>query len=200
MPSGIAEIRVDLEMVQFDAAFQRYLKLASDDVEYAVSKTALQLLERIQMKTPVDTGRLRASFHAVLPGQGAVSGTGQGSAVADRYLYTDRFGRTFDGSLGVKARNVDLTRSWGTALAGYAQGSLTPTSIIPASLGGAFQSAGENTTVGVVEAWVGTNVEYAIYIEAGHSRKAPQGMVAISVAEMTGALERAVEQALGQGI
>lgn len=43
---------------------------------------------------------------------------------------------------------------------------------------------------GPYEAIVGTNVEYAQHIEAGHSRKAPAGMVRVSVAERRGFLER----------
>jgi hypothetical protein len=47
----------------------------------------------------------------------------------------------------------------------------------------------EEGAPGPLEVLVGTNVLYALAIEAGHSRQAPQGMVAISVAEMQGALE-----------
>jgi len=50
----------------------------------------------------------------------------------------------------------------------------------------------------VIESFVGTNVPYAILIEAGHSRKAPSGMLAISIAEITGGLEKAAEDALNR--
>lgn len=49
-------------------------------------------------------------------------------------------------------------------------------------------------TPGPMEALVGTNVVYAVAIEGGHSRQAPQGMVAISVAEMRGALDAKLDQ------
>ena len=54
----------------------------------------------------------------------------------------------------------------------------------------------ENTDE-TIEAIVGTNVPYAIYIEAGHSRQAPNGMVAISRAEMASTLEALVARAIG---
>lgn len=156
LPSGIAGIRVDVEVGQFNAAWARYTATVNANMAQEVTRVALDLLARIQKKTPVDTGRLRASFHAVLPGE------------TDRYTYQDKEGRTFNGSLGVKGDSV--------------------------ALGDWVLGRGD----GKVGAVVGTNVDYAIYIEAGHSRKAPNGMVAISVAELTGALERAVARALEQ--
>lgn len=147
-PSRAAGIQVEFELGRFNAALDRYVAALQPSVVDAVRTLALDLLGRIQQKTPVDTGRLRASFHAVMPGQ------------TDRYTYRDRRGGSFDGSLGVTAK--------GSVLGGG------------------------------VEAVVGTNVDYAIFIEAGHSRQAPQGMVAVSVVELTGALERAVEVAVTQ--
>ena len=49
---------------------------------------------------------------------------------------------------------------------------------------------------GPYEAIVGTNVEYALAIEAGHSRQAPHGMFAVSVREKAGALDAEVERRL----
>lgn len=154
MPSGIAGLRVDLDIAAFNKSLDRYVSTLGPDVVEAVKKLALELLRRIQMKTPTRTGRLKASFHAVLPGE------------QDRYRYQDLKGHSFDGSTGLTAQGASL-RDW--------------------------IMGGTNVTI---EAIVGTNVDYAIFIEAGHSRKAPNGMVAISVAEMTGALDQAVEAAL----
>lgn len=49
---------------------------------------------------------------------------------------------------------------------------------------------------GIIEAIVGTAVEYASHIEARGGRNKPPGMVRVSVAEMRGELDRAVAQAL----
>lgn len=43
---------------------------------------------------------------------------------------------------------------------------------------------------------VGTNVNYAVFIEAGSSRKAPNGMFGVSVREKTGDLEAEIESML----
>jgi hypothetical protein len=94
---------------------------------------------RIAMKTPVDTGRARASWHVVPPG-----------TETDHHQYQDLHGQTFDGSL-----------------------------------------AGEST--GPMESIVGTNVEYMIFLEAGHSRQAPEGMVMLSLMEMRGLLAKMIE-------
>ena len=46
------------------------------------------------------------------------------------------------------------------------------------------------------EAVVGSNVVYMIALEAGHSRQAPNGMVAITLAEIEGGLDRRLDQIL----
>lgn len=68
-------------------------------------------------------------------------------------------------------------------------------------LGHSFDGAlGEAT--GPLEAIVGTNVEYMISLEAGHSRQAPHGMLGITLAEFQGAFQArlaAIIQRLGEG-
>jgi hypothetical protein len=46
------------------------------------------------------------------------------------------------------------------------------------------------------DAVVGSNVEYMLSLEAGHSRQAPQGMVSISLLELSGALAKTLEKRL----
>lgn len=147
IPSGVAGLRVEVNTSELNAALTRYLTTATAKVEDAVIQVALELLARIQNKTPVDTGRLRNSFHAVLPGK-----------VDSSYRYHDDARKSFNDPLAQKAQRDVVSN--------------------------------------IYEAIVGTAVHYALVIEAGHSRKAPSGMVAISAAEMTGALDAAVERIL----
>jgi hypothetical protein len=147
IPSGVADLRLEIHTEELNAAFTRYLAAVTIKAEDAVIKVALELLGRIQSKTPVDTGRLRNSFHAVLPGKTDSS-----------FRYSDDYRKSFNDPLGERAQRDVVTNTF--------------------------------------EAIVGTAVHYALVIEAGHSRQAPSGMVAISVAEMTGALDAAVEKAL----
>jgi len=62
--------------------------------------------------------------------------------------------------------------------------------------GRSFNGSLENAVTGKHEVIVGTNVEYATVIEAGHSKQAPAGMFAVTLKEKTGALEQALQKAL----
>lgn len=128
---------VEIELVELQQLFG-WLAEAGLRIEEELLKHAFEALKRIQMRTPVRTGRARNSWHLVRP-----------SAV-DAYAYEDNQGHAFDGTLS------------------------------------------EGTT-DVLEVLVGSNVPYMIALEAGHSRQAPNGMVAITLAELSGALERRLE-------
>ena len=114
------------------------VKMQDDLVAYT-----FDLLKRIAMKTPVDTGRARASWHAVLPN------------TTDFYMYHDLQGKEFNGTLA-------------------------------------------DTTTGPWDTVVGSNVEYMIFLEAGHSRQAPEGMVTLSLLELRGALQRRLEDTIAK--
>lgn len=79
-------------------------------------------------------------------------------------------------------------------------GSDSDTYVYSDDQGHSFDGALADPHTGPFEALVGTNVIYALAIEAGHSRQAPQGMVAISVAEMSGALEAKLQAALDAAV
>jgi hypothetical protein len=136
-------MRLDFEAARFNASLAIYLQEFKETAATEIGRLALDLLGRVKARTPVDTQRLKNSFHAVLPGQ------------VDNYTYSDNKGRSFDGTL-TSHRWAELSNA-------------------------------------AVEAVVGSNVPYAIYLEAGHSRKAPTGMLAISVAELAGRMEAVVE-------
>ncbi|HSE47195.1 MAG TPA: HK97 gp10 family phage protein [Gemmatimonadales bacterium] len=141
-----AGLRVEIESARFNAAVLGFVAATRSNMRITLTTLALDLLSRIQKRTPIKTGRLRMSFHALLPGN------------TDSYTYSDFEGRRFYGVLATKPFAHD--------------------------------------DPDLMEAVVGTNVDYAIYIEAGHSRQAPNGMVAVSLMETSGALEAAAEQAI----
>lgn len=150
LPSGWADlrpvergvVRVHVEMSRFNAGITRFISRFSPNVSALVRAHGLDLLARIQARTPRRTGRLANSFHMIPP-----------NSRLFRFTYADSTGRSFEGSL-------------------------------------------EGVTTGPFEVVVGTNVEYAPAIEAGHSRQAPQGMVAVSVREKSTELEAAIAQAV----
>jgi hypothetical protein len=98
IPASSALLRVEFDVAAFNASLARYLSAVQPNVRDTVIKTALELLNRIQQKTPVDTGRLRNSFHAVLPGQ---TDTG--------FRYTDDHGKSFNDPLRMTAQLNILT-------------------------------------------------------------------------------------------
>lgn len=146
LASGEALLRVEFETERFNESLKEYVNVFRRDLEETIRVVSLELLSRIQRRTPVATGRLRNSFHAVMPGE------------TDTYVYADNRGRTFWGALDEHSHAQDDNE--------------------------------------VIEAVVGTNVPYALFIEAGHSRQAPNGMVAISRAEMASVFEAMIEKAL----
>jgi hypothetical protein len=135
--STYAKGSVSVEAHRLTEAFKR-LNDAGVLMQKDVVAFAAEATQRIAMRTPVDTGRARASWHMVPP-----------NTSADGFEYSDRHGEHFDGSL-------------------------------------------EGVQTGPMEAVVGTNVQYMIYLEAGHSRQAPNGMVALTLQELRGRLEQMV--------
>ena len=132
-----ARAAVVIETEELQALFG-WLAEAGLKIEDELLKHGLEFLRRVQFRTPVKTGRARASWHLVRP------------QTVDSFAYADNHGRTFDGTLSDPA-------------------------------------------AGVLEVIVGSNVPYMIALEAGHSRQAPNGIVAITLAEMSGALEARLE-------
>jgi len=146
---GGAATRLEFNAELFNAAMQEYVETFRKNAEFEIQNLALELLTKVERRTPVATGRLQNSFHVIMPGE------------TDSYQYEDHQGHSFDG-----------------VLHDHPHAELSDT---------------------VIEAVVGSNVPYALRVEAGSSKQAPQGMMAISVAEMMGKLEAAVEKELRKG-
>lgn len=87
-PSQRAVVQVHVDVARWNVAVGRFIQVFGGNMHRIVSAHALDLLSRIQARTPVDTGRLRNSFHVIMP-----------NSSFDRFAYTDRTGRGFDGSL-----------------------------------------------------------------------------------------------------
>ena len=149
--STYASGQVRIELTAFNN-FLRQLQGAGLEMQRELIRYGLEILKRIQMRTPVDTARARNSWHAVLPNQG------------DSYQYNSN------------ARHRD-----GTPITG------------PTSFDGTL-----DVHAGPWDMFVGSNVEYMLFLEAGHSQQAPNGMVAVTLAEMTGALEARLERIFQQ--
>jgi len=86
-PSMVARARLTVELSAFNAKLDAYGKALGQDLDQLVATSALILVGRIQARTPVRTGRARASWHAVLFGRSGA------------FAYKDNAGRSFDGTL-----------------------------------------------------------------------------------------------------
>lgn len=87
VPASEGFLRVEVSTREFNAALGRFATAFRANATELVKVHTLDLLRRVVMRTPVDTGRLKASEHAVLPGD------------IDAYSYKDLKGRVFDGTL-----------------------------------------------------------------------------------------------------
>lgn len=83
--------RFELDLAGFNRQLIAFATRANASIRDIVSAHALDLEARVKTRTPVDTGRLRASIHTVLP------------LHTSNHKYRDRTGRSFDGALGMTA-------------------------------------------------------------------------------------------------
>ena len=89
-PSVRAVQGVAVEAERFVAALAAFHDLVGGNVDRLVTAHALDYQMRVQMRTPVRTGRLRNSIHTVPPNS------------SDSFSYRDGTGRSYSGSLGVR--------------------------------------------------------------------------------------------------
>lgn len=85
-----ALIDIDIEVGSFNKTLQDFAERLGEAAQQAVDSVTLEIAKRIAMRTPVDTGRARASWHAVLHGQ------------SPAYQYQDNHGKSFDGTVDVE--------------------------------------------------------------------------------------------------
>jgi len=89
-PSVRAVQNATVEAERFVAALAIFHDLVGGNVDRLVTAHALDYQMRVQMRTPVRTGRLRNSIHTVPPNS------------SDTFSYRDNTGRSFSGALGVR--------------------------------------------------------------------------------------------------
>ncbi len=155
--SNIRAFEVDLQ------AFAKKLDLAPKIV---VIRITLDLFRRITKRTPVDTGRARASWDVKVgapseyvppESKGSVAGTGKtrlGTGLAGNKLGTGALSGGSTKDIGAEVANIDGTQ--------------------------------------VV--FITSNLDYMQYLEEGSSKQAPSGMVLLSIAELEVEIESILDQ------
>lgn len=109
-------------------------RLPAEKVEPFQKKIAMEVLSRVVLKTPVDTGRARANWQVSLTGP-------TGYDKED----TDRGGAA---TINSGIQTIEHVRAYQTI-------------------------------------WIGNNLEYIVPLEFGWSRQAPQGMLRLTLAEIS---------------
>lgn len=148
MPTGITgKYGLDVETKNFNMHVNQFLRSTSIDIDKGLKKFAFDLLKKIILKNPVDTGRSRAAWY--------VSAVKLGGAGVSFSLTQRR----------AKSHNIDAANE------GLRQGKYR-----------------DHLGPFITDKWIEmiNGVDYIIFLEYGHSRQAPYGMVRVSIREMTG--------------
>lgn len=157
---------IEAETKRFNDKIDRFIKRSPLAVGVVIRKLALELLTRIILKNPVDTGRSRAGWFAAFNALG-----GQGLAIN---IASSRMGKR-----KYKSKSAGMDQN--AVSEGMSKGRFID------------RTKDLNPYVEVVN-----GVNYTIYLEYGHSKQAPVGMVRISMREMTsdGKAVRAIKDGL----
>lgn len=156
-------------LVTFDADLDKFAKVMDIAPAVVTRQIVADLHGRISKRTPVDTGRARASWDVK-----------QGSPSSYVPPITA-------GSVAGKGKT-----KLGKGLAGNALGA-------GASSGGKAKDIGKElaTIDGTAPVFITTALDYVQYLENGSSKQAPAGMVRLSIAEVEIEIESILDQ-LGQ--
>lgn len=150
----------------FQADLKKFAKVIDVNLGIVVTKIALDVFTRITKRTPVDTGRARASW-AISQG----SPSGMVPPV---------------GAYGKKTKTNELTSGLtGATLGTSAQGSTASGDI-----------SGAEGIDGTKSVFVTTALDYVQFLEKGSSKQAPAGMVEIILAEVEVEIEFIIESAI----
>lgn len=156
----------DQNLYQLEADLDRFGKVMDLAPALVTRRLVFDAHSRFSLRTPVDTGRARASWDVSV-------------GKPSDYLPPVQVG---------SAKKKGKT-ALGSGLAGNALGS-------GASAGGSTKdiSAAMSQIDGTKPVYVTTNLDYMQYLETGSSRQAPAGMVRLSLAEMEIEIESILEQ------
>jgi len=153
----VVDMKMEVETEMFNKHVRSFLKKSGVDVGVGIRKFAFDLLRKIVMKTPVDTGRARAAWLVSLEklGEGRL-----GTVTIP--LKPIKKGGKVKRRKGVSASGIALGRTEGT-LIDHTKGTFKEKFVI-----------------------IVNSVDYIVFLEYGWSQQAPYGMVRISMREMRG--------------
>jgi hypothetical protein len=169
----------------FNADIARFSEKSAVQVELLVRRLAIEIYTRITLKTPVDTGRARASWNLA---RGAPDLT----VAPERAKFAEKVVWKGSATSGIQtpSRIITVEQQRGAMNKRFAANQSAKIGALKgAKLVGKFNLA----TVWLVEpAFITNNLDYVIYLEHGSSKQAPNGMVAISLMEVEAGVRRAL--------
>lgn len=156
----------DQNLQRLDVDLRKFAEVLDIKIELVMIRITLDLFRRITKRTPVDTGRARASWDAKvgtpstwIPPEKKKSVAGKGKT---------RLGTGLDGAkLGSGAASGGKAKDISGTIA-----DIDGTKIV----------------------WITTNLDYMQYLEKGSSKQAPAGMVLLSIAEVEIEIENILAQ------
>lgn len=147
---------MEAETINFNRHIRDFIKKSSLSTDVILKKFAFDLVSRIIMKSPVDTGRSRAAWYV------SAEKLGSGNRISSLGARAVKRGQKKGGNRYGMNNALQLGRSEGKC--NIHLGRLVQKKYIEIING----------------------VKYILFLEYGRSKQAPQGMVRISMREMTG--------------
>jgi hypothetical protein len=161
----------------FNGQIAKFSEKTAIQLDVLIRRIAIEIYTRITLKTPVDTGRARASWN-LSRGEPNLSVAPERAQLEDKVQWK---GSALSGSqvplrvITVQQQRASMSKRF------VGQQAAKISALKGAKLVGKYNLA----TVWLVEpAWVTNNLFYVIYLEHGSSKQAPQGMVAITLTEV----------------
>ncbi len=150
----------------FDVDLQKFADALDIKIEIVMIRIVLDLFRRITKRTPVDTGRARASWDVKVGSPSAWVPPERKKSVAGKGK--TRLGTGLDGTkLGTGALSGGKAKDVSSEVA-----SIDGTKVV----------------------FITTNLDYMQFLEKGSSTQAPAGMVLLSIAEVEIEIENILEQ------
>lgn len=161
----------------FNADLLKFSQKTGIHLEMLIRRIAIEIYTRITLKTPVDTGRARASWN-LSRGRPDLSVPAERAQLEDKVIW--KGSATSGAQVPVRIITIQQQRNaMNKRFTGQQAAKIA--ALKGAKLVGKYDLA----TVHLIEpVWITSNLFYIIYLEHGSSRQAPNGMVAISLAEV----------------
>lgn len=171
---------VQRALQSFGGDIKRFSDKIGVKFEVALKRLALEIYAAVTEKTPVDTGRARASWNI---SRGTIDYTVWPER--EKSIVDDRPGGIGEDGFTSRKNQTFLSPRGQTWVRGVAANKMAHFK------GAKLVARGPAGSIFISEpVFITNNLHYVIYLEHGSSKQAPQGMVAVTLAEVEAGLAR----------